>query len=53
MNKVANLPIEDQIKHYKELAAVLPMNKGIPILKKIIELEILQKEKNERSTRSN
>ena len=53
MNKVANLPIEDQIKYYKELAAVLPMNKGIPILKKIIELEKLLKEKNERSTRSN
>ena len=45
MKKIANLPIEDQIKHYKELAAVLPMNKGIPILKKVIELEKLLKER--------
>jgi hypothetical protein len=45
MKKVANLPIEDQIKHYKELAAVLPMNKGIPILKKVIELEKLLKDR--------
>ena len=53
MKKIANLSIEDQIKHYKELAAVLPMNKGIPILKKAVELEKLLKEKNERSSRSN
>jgi hypothetical protein len=46
LNKVSDLPIDEQIKYYEELVTRLPTNKTIPILKKIVDLKKLQSEKN-------
>jgi len=46
LNKVSDLPIDEQIKYYEELITRLPTNKTIPILKKIVELKKLQSERN-------
>lgn len=45
-SKVSDMPIGDQIKYYEELVTRLPIGKAIPILKKIVELKVLQKQSN-------